>query len=221
MIVQTYVDDIMFEVMSRKMVEHQVEFEMRLVGELTYFLGFQVKQMKEGIFFSQSKYAKNIVTKFCLENARHKHTPTATCAKLNKDDKGVEVDQILYRSMIGSLLYLIVGRPNIILFVGACARYQAKPKVCHLTEVKRIIKYINETCDFGILYSHVPNLFQLDIIRLIGQAVLKIEIVPPVDVFPQETILSIGLEKIKILSRYQLLKLNTFLLEAVALNSCG
>lgn len=65
MIAQIYVDSIMFEGMSSKIVDHfvskmQVEFEMRMVGEITYFLGFQVKQMEYGIFISQSKYAKNI-----------------------------------------------------------------------------------------------------------------------------------------------------------------
>ena len=83
MIAQIYVDDIVFGGMSNKMVQHflhqmQPEFEMSLVGELTYFLGLQVKQMQDTIFISQSKYAKNIVKKFGLENASHKRTPTTT-----------------------------------------------------------------------------------------------------------------------------------------------
>ena len=130
MVAQIYVDDIVFGGMSEQMVEHfvrqmQSEFEMSLVGELTYFLGLQVKQMEDSIFLSQSKYAKNIVKKFGMENASHKRTPAPTHVKISKDENGVSVDQSLYRSMIGSLLYLTTSRPDIAFAVGVCARYQA------------------------------------------------------------------------------------------------
>ncbi|WJX52062.1 hypothetical protein P8452_38206 [Trifolium repens] len=145
--------------MSDTMVQHfvkqmQSEFEMSLVGELTYFLGFQIKQMEDTIFISQSKYARNIVKKFGMDNATHKRTPAPTHLKLTKDEKGINVDQSLYRSMIGSLLYLTASRPDITYAVGVCARYQADPKVSHLTQVKRILKYVNGTSDYGIMYSH-------------------------------------------------------------------
>jgi hypothetical protein len=159
MIAQIYVDDIVFGGMSDRMIKHfvdqmQSEFEMSLVGELTYFLGLQVKQMEDSIFLSQSKYAKNIVKKFGMENASHKRTPAPTHLKLSKDEKGTNVDQSLYRSMIGSLLYLTASRPDIAFAVGVCARYQADPKVSHINQVKRILKYVNGTCDYGLLYSH-------------------------------------------------------------------
>jgi hypothetical protein len=162
MIAQIYVDDIVFGGMSHTMVEHfvkpmQSEFEMSLVGELTYFLGLQIKQMENTIFISQSKYAKNIVKKFGMENASHKRTPAPTHLKLTRDEKGMDVDQSLYRSMIGSLLYLTASRPDITFAVGVCARYQAEPKISHLTQVKRILKYVNGTCDYGIMYSHYEN----------------------------------------------------------------
>ena len=81
MIARIYVDDIVFGGMSDEMVQHfvkqmQSEFEMSLVGELTYFLGLQVKQMEDSIFLCQSKYAKNIVKKFGLENVSHKRNPS-------------------------------------------------------------------------------------------------------------------------------------------------
>jgi hypothetical protein len=132
----------------------QSEFEMSLVGELTYFLGLQVKQMEDSIFLSQSKYAKNIVKKFGMENASHKRTPAPTHVKISKDENGVSVDQSLYRSMIGSLLYLTASRPDIAFAVGVCARYQAEPKVSHINQVKRILKYVNGTSDYGMLYTH-------------------------------------------------------------------
>ncbi|XP_058732873.1 uncharacterized mitochondrial protein AtMg00810-like [Vicia villosa] len=159
MISQIYVDDIVFDGMSYMMVKHfvnqmQTKFEMSMVEELTYFLGLQVKQMEDSIFLSQSKYAKNIVNKFGMDNASHKRTPTPTHLKLSKDEGGTSVDQSLYRGMIGSLLYLTASRPDIAFTIGVCARYQAKPKLSHINQVKRILKYVNGTCDYGILYSH-------------------------------------------------------------------
>ncbi|XP_058733154.1 uncharacterized mitochondrial protein AtMg00810-like [Vicia villosa] len=131
--------------MLDRMVKHffnqmQSEFEMSLVGELTYFLGLQIKQMEDSIFLSQSKYAKNIIKNFGMDNASHKRTPAPTHLKLSKDESGTSVDQSLYRSMIGSLLYLTASRPDIAFAVGVCARYQAEPKVSHINQVKRILK---------------------------------------------------------------------------------
>ncbi|XP_058749273.1 secreted RxLR effector protein 161-like [Vicia villosa] len=144
------------------MVQHfvmqmQSEFEMSLMGELTYFLGLQIKHMEDYIFLCQRKYAKNIVKKFGLENASHKRTLAHTHLKLSKDEKKFSVYQTLYRSMIVSLIYLTVNRSDTTFPVGVCARNQAEPKVNHLNQVKRILKYVNGTCDYGILYSHNSN----------------------------------------------------------------
>lgn len=162
LIAHIYVDDIVFGGMSNEMVHRfvkqmQSEFEMSLVGELTYFLGLQVKQMEDTIFISQSKYVKNSVKKIGMESASHKRTPVATHLKLTKDETRVDVDQSLYKSMIGSLLYLTASRPNITFAVGFCARYQVQPKVSHLNQVKRILKYVNGTCEYGLLYSQDQN----------------------------------------------------------------
>ncbi|CAJ2668305.1 unnamed protein product [Trifolium pratense] len=89
-----------------------------------------------------------------MEGGSHKRTPAPTHLKLTKDEKGIDVDQSLYRSMIGSLLYLTASRPDIMFAVGVCVRYQSEPKMSHLTQVKRIFKYVNGTCGYGILYSH-------------------------------------------------------------------
>ncbi|XP_050885292.1 uncharacterized mitochondrial protein AtMg00810-like [Lathyrus oleraceus] len=144
------------------MVQHffrqmQSKFEMSLVGELTYFLGLQVKQMDDTISTSQSKYAKSIVKKFGMEMASHKRTPIPTHLNLTKDEKGVNMDQSLYKSMLGSLLYLTASRPDITFAVGVCVRYQYESKMSHITQVKRILKYINGTSDYGMLYSHNAN----------------------------------------------------------------
>ena len=161
-IAQIYVDDIVFgSTVDDKLTEFveqmKNEFEMSMVGELNYFLGLQVKQSNDGIFISQSKYAKNLVKKFGMDSAKHLKTPMGTNEKLSKDDNGVPVDPTLYRSMIGSLLYLTASRPDIAFSVGVCARYQANPKESHVGAVKRIIRYVNGTADYGIWFSKDTN----------------------------------------------------------------
>jgi hypothetical protein len=130
---QIYVDDIIFgstnkstcEEFSRIIIQ---KFEMSMMGELKYFLGFQVKQLQEGTFISQTKYIQDILT------------------------GGKSVDQKVYRSMIGSLLYLCASRPDIMLSVCMCARFQADPKGVHLRAVKRIMRYLVYTPKFGLWY---------------------------------------------------------------------
>ncbi|XP_065636898.1 uncharacterized mitochondrial protein AtMg00810-like [Quercus suber] len=91
---------------------------MSMIGELTHFLGLQIRQQDSGIFLSQSKYAKNLVKKFGLESANSVRTPMSPNVKLTIDLLGKSVDPSLYRSMIGSLLYLTASRPDISYSVG-------------------------------------------------------------------------------------------------------
>ncbi|RVW13106.1 putative mitochondrial protein [Vitis vinifera] len=100
----------------------KIEFEMSMMGELTFFLGLQIMQLKDGIFLSQSKYAREVVKKFGLESSKHFKTPMSTTTKLSKEASGKDVAQKLYRSKIGSLLYLTTSRIDISFSVGACAR---------------------------------------------------------------------------------------------------
>ena len=83
----------------------------------------QIRQQDSGIFLSQSKYAKNLVKKFGLEFASSVRTPMSPNIKLTIDLLGKCVDSSLYRSMIGSFIYLTAGRPDISYSVGVCARY--------------------------------------------------------------------------------------------------
>ncbi|KAL6328687.1 hypothetical protein AAG906_003372 [Vitis piasezkii] len=152
LVTQIYVDDIVFGATFSDLAlsfekEMKIEFEMSTIGELTFFLGLQIRQLKDEIFFYQSKYARKVVKKFGLEYSKHSSTPMSTATKLSKDASRKDVKQKLYRSMIGNLLYLIASRPDISFSVGACARYQENPKESHLMYVKRIIPYINRTLD--------------------------------------------------------------------------
>ena len=131
----------------------QVEFEMSMIGELNHFLGLQIYRQKSGLFISQSKYAKNHMRKFGLESASFVRTPMSPNVKLIVNLLGKSVDSSLYRSMIGSLLYLIVSRPDISYSVRMCARYQANLKESQMIALKRIIKYVKSTTNFGVWYS--------------------------------------------------------------------
>ena len=117
-----------------------------------------MKQINLGIYINQAKYARNLVKRFGLDKAAHARTPMATNAKLKSDPLGESVEVTLYRSMIGCLLYLTTSRPDIAFIVGVCFIFQSNPKVSHLNVVKRIIKYVGGTCDYGFFYSKEPNL---------------------------------------------------------------
>ena len=121
-------DDIVFRSINDHLAqefleEMKKEFEMSMVGELNYFLGLQVKQWKDGIFILQKKYAKNLVKRFDLDSKKHASTPIRSSIKLSLDLANVEVDLTLYRSMIGSLLYLTKSRPDIAFSVEVCAQF--------------------------------------------------------------------------------------------------
>ena len=96
---------------------------MSMIGELTHFLVLLIRQQDSDMFLSQSKYAKNLVKKFGLESANSVRTLMSPNVKLTVDLLGKSVDSSLYRSMIGSLLYLIASRLDISYSVGVCARY--------------------------------------------------------------------------------------------------
>ena len=81
----------------------------------------------------------------------------SSSTKFNVDSSGVEVSSTLYKSIIGSLLYPTASRPNIAFSVGVCAQYQAASKESHLTAVKRIIRYVNGTPNYGLWYSKDSN----------------------------------------------------------------
>jgi hypothetical protein len=107
------------------------KFEMSMMGELNYFLGFQVKQLKEGTFISQTKYTQYLLKRFGMKDAKPAKTPMGTDGHLDLNKGGKFVDQKAYRSMIGSSLYLCASRPDIMLSVCMCARFQFDPKECH------------------------------------------------------------------------------------------
>ncbi|KAJ9544402.1 hypothetical protein OSB04_024109 [Centaurea solstitialis] len=157
LLVQIYVDDIIFgstnpELCTKFSKIMETEFEMSMMGELNFFLGIQVKQNPDGIFISQSKYIKDMLKKFHMTDCSPIKIPMPTGNLLGPDLAGKSVDQKIYRSMIGSLLYLTATRPDIMFATCFCARFQANPKESHLAAVKRILRYLKGTPELGLWY---------------------------------------------------------------------
>ncbi|GJS53487.1 putative ribonuclease H-like domain-containing protein [Tanacetum coccineum] len=157
LLVQVYVDDIIFGSTKKSLCDEFEQimhnrFQMSSMGELTFFLGLQVKQKEDGIFISQDKYVGEILKKFGFSSIRTASTPMETNKALTKDEDGEDVDVHLYRSMIGSLMYLTSSRPDIMFSVCACSRFQVQPKVSHLNAVKRIFRYLKGQPKLGLWY---------------------------------------------------------------------
>ncbi|GJY31678.1 putative ribonuclease H-like domain-containing protein [Tanacetum coccineum] len=157
MLVQVYVDDIIFGSTKKSLCTEfedcmHKRFQMSSMGELTFFLGLQVKQQPDGIFISQDKYVADILKKFDFWSIRTASTPIESNKPLIKDEDGEDVDVHVYRSMIGSLMYLTASRPDIMFAVCACARFQVTPKASHLNAVKQIFRYLKHQPKLGLWY---------------------------------------------------------------------
>ncbi|KAJ9563088.1 hypothetical protein OSB04_008248 [Centaurea solstitialis] len=156
-IVQIYVDDIIFASTKPEMCQEfentmKSQFKMSMMGELTFFLGLQVRQRPDGIFISQAKYVQDLLKRFDFGGSNSAATPMPRNFQLNADSSGKPVDQKTYRAIIGSLLYLTASRPDIVFSTGVCARFQCDPRDSHLSAVKRILRYLKDTPDFGLWY---------------------------------------------------------------------
>jgi hypothetical protein len=165
LVVLVYVDDIIFCCTNESSVQWfansmKIEFEMSMIGELSYFLGLQVNQSSTGIFISQEKYLKEMLKKFQMEDYSPVSTPMVVGCKLSKDGISLNVDQRKYRSMIGSLMYITTSRPDIMEAIGMVGRYQFAPKQSHLVAITRIFKYLKGTMNHGLWYPRNQN-FQL------------------------------------------------------------
>jgi hypothetical protein len=131
---------------------------MSMMGELTFFLGIQVKQMKQGTFVHQAKYTKDLMQKFNMAELKSVSTLMRSAASLGPYEDGEAVDQREYRSMISSFLYLTATRPDIQFVVGLCAHFQASPRSSHQMTVQRVFRYLKHTPEFEIWYSTSSSL---------------------------------------------------------------
>nr|GEV98207.1 retrovirus-related Pol polyprotein from transposon TNT 1-94 [Tanacetum cinerariifolium] len=158
LLVQIYVDDIIFastDPTACDMFSNEIslKFQMSMMGQMSFFLGLQVSQSLGGIFINHSKFALEILKKFRMDSCDSVDTPIVDRLKLDKDPFGIPVDQTLFRSMVGSLMYLIANRPDLVFVVCMCARYQASPTKKHLEALKRVFWYLKGTINWGLWYS--------------------------------------------------------------------
>ncbi|KAK9048587.1 hypothetical protein SSX86_032448 [Deinandra increscens subsp. villosa] len=163
--VQVYVDDIIYGSTNEELCTEFEEimkkkFEMSDQGEMSFFLALQVKQDESGILIHQEKYVNEILEKFKMKDCKPISTPMASRPLLSADLNGESVSEFHYRSMIGSLMYLTASRPDIMHAVCVCARYQANPKLSHLSAVKRIFRYLKGRPRLGLWYPKNTD-FQL------------------------------------------------------------
>ncbi|GKA42474.1 uncharacterized mitochondrial protein-like protein [Tanacetum coccineum] len=115
------------------------EFEMSDLGNLKYFLGLEVKQADDGIFVSQRKYAKDLLSKFGMQNCNGEATPMNPGEKLQQDDGTEFAYPSYYRSLVGGLNHLTNTRPDIMFSVSVLSRYLHTPTMHHLGAATRVL----------------------------------------------------------------------------------
>ncbi|KAJ0748566.1 putative alcohol dehydrogenase [Helianthus annuus] len=158
MVVCLYVDDLIIASDSLNMIDQlknsmKKEFEMTDLGNLHYFLGMEVHQENGDIFISQQRYASNLLDKFNMKQCNAISTPMEYGQRLSKDDQEEEVNENIYRSLVGSLMYLTNTRPDIMFAICKVSRFMERPKRSHWEAAKRILRYIKGTVTEGITYS--------------------------------------------------------------------
>nr|GEV70883.1 retrovirus-related Pol polyprotein from transposon TNT 1-94 [Tanacetum cinerariifolium] len=155
--VQVYVDDIIFSSISYKICKQfeklvTKKFEMSMMGELTYFLGLQIKKNYKGILISQEQYTRILLKKYEISNSSSVKSPMVPPNNLGPNLARKPINETSYKGTIGSLMYLTTTRPDIQFSTVLCARYQSSLKESHLTAVKRILKYLKGTPTLGLCY---------------------------------------------------------------------
>nr|GEX21029.1 retrovirus-related Pol polyprotein from transposon TNT 1-94 [Tanacetum cinerariifolium] len=157
LLVQIYVDDIIFAASTPKLCDlfakiTYLKFKMSMMGKILFFLGIQISQSPRGIFINQSKYALESLKKYSFDSCDPVDSPMVEKSKLDKDKEGKTADPSHYHGMIGTLLYLKASRPDLQFAICMCARYQASPTEKHLHAVIRIFRYLRGTINRGLWY---------------------------------------------------------------------
>lgn len=157
LVVSLYVDDLIFagndEVMCAEFKSSmQNEFEMTDLGKMKFFLGVEIYQGDDGIHISQTKYAKEILERFGMENCNSVKNPIVPGTVVDKNGNQ-DTDATLYKQLIGCLMYLTVTRPDLMFVVCLISRFMADPKEEHMMLAKRVLRYVKGTLDFGVFYG--------------------------------------------------------------------
>ncbi|KAK6146445.1 hypothetical protein DH2020_020314 [Rehmannia glutinosa] len=165
LLVQIYVDDIIFGSTNKELCDKfsnlvQAKFELSMMGELTFFLGLLVKQMKNGTFMSQTKYTRDLMKKFEVGLSQCKPVPNPICSstKLSLQDSAHLEDLTLYRSTIGALQYLNMTRRDISFVVNKLSQFLHAPTENHWKICKRVLRYLKGTISASILFQPISRM---------------------------------------------------------------
>ena len=166
LIVSLYVDDLIFTGNDACMFESfkssmKVEFDMMDLGKMKYFLGVEVLQTLEGIYLSQKKYACELLEKFGLQNANSVKNTIVPDFKLLEEGEGARIDAIVYKQLIGSLVYITTTRPDLMYVVCLLSRYMANPTDLHMQAAKRVLRYLKGTVELGVFYKRGEDVGEL------------------------------------------------------------
>eukprot|EP00253_Pinus_taeda_P005792 PITA_05792 len=175
-----YVDDLIItgnhdDHIAQVKKELQAGFKMTDLGLLHYYLGVEVFQCPHHIFISQSKYVAEVLQRFGMQYCKPVLTPMEQNLKLSKFEGGEKVDSTTYRQLIGSLIYLTNTRPDLSYAVSILSRFMQEPRDSHWNATKRVLRYIQGTKDFGLLYTKTKILYLVDILMPTLLGVLMIE----------------------------------------------
>jgi hypothetical protein len=161
LIVFLYVDDLIYEGnLSIDMFKSTMKKELEMIdlGLMKYFLGIEVTQNDKGIFICQSKYAKDVLKRFRMINYNLVSKPVAVGTKLSREKNETDFDSTIFRKLVGSLMYLTATSPDIMYGASLIFRFMDTPKNSDWQAGKRLLRYIAETMNHGILYSTSNNL---------------------------------------------------------------
>eukprot|EP00253_Pinus_taeda_P017848 PITA_17848 len=162
LILVLYVDDLFLTGSSRLIGDCKknlaMEFDMKDLGRMHYFLGLEVWQQKGEIFLGQGRYATEILKRFKMEDCRPMATPMITNWKKIDASEDKDVDPTLYRQLIGSLIYLGNTRPNISYAVNTLSQFMVEPKRAHWAVAKLVLRYIQGKIDYGLLYTRSKDI---------------------------------------------------------------
>lgn len=158
LIVAVYVDDLLVTGSSVTNIDKFKKemgrvFDMSDLGILSYYLGIEVNQQEGHTELKQTAYARKVLEKAGMADCNSVRYPMEPALKLDKDEKGKAVNSTQFKSLVGGLRYLVLTRPDIAYAVGIVSRFMERPTTLHLGAVKRIMRYVKGTMEYGLIYS--------------------------------------------------------------------
>lgn len=158
-----YVDDILvtgnsFSLIQRYISDLHLQFSLKDMGDLSYFLSVQVTRDKSGMHLSQTKYICDILSRAQLVSCKSCSSPIAACSPLSIHDGQLLESPSEYRSLVGALQYCTLMRPDICYLVNKLCQFLHAPTTSHMQAVKRLLRYLKGTLHLGILFTPSPNI---------------------------------------------------------------